>query len=65
MRSAPGRFSSSTKRTGSSGRRTEIEQHDGPVVIGARSLQSIPDELRTGLVVVNAQRLPWWRRLIL
>jgi ATPase family associated with various cellular activities (AAA) len=47
------------------GRLTEIEQHDGPVVIGARSLQSIPEGLRTGLVVVNAPRLPWWRRLIL
>jgi SpoVK/Ycf46/Vps4 family AAA+-type ATPase len=47
------------------GKRTEIEDHDGPVVIGARSLQSIPDELRAGLVVVEAPRLPWWRRLIL
>ncbi len=47
------------------GKRTEIEDHDGPVVIGARSLHSIPDELRTGLVVVEAPRLPWWRRLIL
>ena len=48
------------------GKQTEVEQHDGPVVIGARSLQAIPDELRTGLVVVKAPpRLPWWRRLIL
>ena len=36
------------------GKREEIEQHDGPVVIGARSIESIPDELRKGLVVVKA-----------
>ena len=43
------------------GKRDEIEQHDGPVVIGARSLESIPDELRKGLVVVKAPRPRWWR----
>jgi AAA+ superfamily predicted ATPase len=44
------------------GRRAEIEQHDGPVVIGARSIESIPDELRKGLVIVKAPRPRWWRR---
>ena len=47
------------------GRAAEVDAHDGPVVVGARSLRSIPDELRTGLVVVKAPRLPWWRRLLL
>ena len=48
------------------GKQADVDAHDGPVVIGARSLQAIPDELRTGLVVVKAPpRLPWWRRLIL
>ena len=42
-------------------KRTEIEEHDGPVVIGARSIESIPDELRKGLVVVKAPRPRWWR----
>jgi hypothetical protein len=37
---------------------------DGPVLIGARSLQSIPDELRAGLDVVKAPRVPWWRVLL-
>jgi SpoVK/Ycf46/Vps4 family AAA+-type ATPase len=45
------------------GKRDEIEQHDGPVVIGARSLESIPDELRKGLVVVKAPRPRWWQRV--
>jgi SpoVK/Ycf46/Vps4 family AAA+-type ATPase len=45
------------------GKRDEIEQHEGPVVIGARSLDSIPDELRNGLVVVQAPRPPWWKRV--
>ena len=44
------------------GKRTEIEQHDGPVVIGARSIESIPDELRQGLIVVKAPRPRWWKR---
>jgi SpoVK/Ycf46/Vps4 family AAA+-type ATPase len=44
------------------GKRTEIEQHDGPVVIGARSIESIPDELRKGLVIVKAPRPRWWER---
>jgi ATPase family associated with various cellular activities (AAA) len=44
------------------GKRAEIEQHDGPVVIGARSIESIPDELRHGLIVVKAPRPRWWRR---
>jgi AAA+ superfamily predicted ATPase len=43
------------------GKRDEIEQHDGPVVIGARSIESIPDELRKGLVIVKAPRPRWWR----
>jgi hypothetical protein len=47
------------------GKRTEIEQHDGPVVIGARSFDAIPEELRKGLVVVKVPRLPWWRRLMI
>jgi SpoVK/Ycf46/Vps4 family AAA+-type ATPase len=46
------------------GKQSEIEQHDGPVVIGARSLESIPEELRAGLVVVKAPQLPWWRRIV-
>ena len=46
------------------GREREAQAHDGPVVIGARSLQSIPDELRAGLVVVKAPRVPWWRVLL-
>lgn len=44
------------------GKREEVESHDGPVVIGARSIDSIPSELRKGLVVVRAPRPPWWRR---
>ena len=44
------------------GRRAEIEQHDGPVVLGVRSIRSIPDELRRNLVVVKAPRGSWWRR---
>lgn len=46
------------------GREREVAAHDGPVVIGARSLQSIPDELREGLIVVKAPRIPWWRVLL-
>ena len=45
------------------GRRDEIERHDGPVVLGVRSLRSIPPELRKNLVVVRAPRGGWWRRL--
>ena len=45
------------------GKRTEIEQHDGPVVIGVRSIDSIPDELRKGLIVVKAPRPRWWQRV--
>lgn len=45
------------------GKRGEVERHDGPVVLGARSLASIPPELRKGLVVVKAPRPPWWRRV--
>jgi SpoVK/Ycf46/Vps4 family AAA+-type ATPase len=44
------------------GKRDEIEQHEGPVIIGARSIDSIPDELRKGLVVVKAPRPRWWKR---
>ena len=43
------------------GKRSEIEEHDGPVLIGVRSIKSIPDELRKGLVVVKAPRPRWWR----
>jgi AAA+ superfamily predicted ATPase len=43
------------------GKRDEIERHDGPVLIGARSIESIPDELRKGLVIVKAPRPRWWR----
>jgi SpoVK/Ycf46/Vps4 family AAA+-type ATPase len=46
------------------GKREEIEQHEGPVVLGARSLRSVPPELRGNLVVVRAPRPPWWRRLL-
>ena len=38
------------------GKSREIEAHDGPVVIGVRSIKSIPDELRKRLVVVKAGR---------
>ena len=44
------------------GKRDEIGQHDGPVVIGVRSIESIPDDLRKGLVVVKAPRPRWWQR---
>ena len=40
------------------GKREEVEQHDGPVVLGVRSIRSIPSELRTNLVVVRAPRVP-------
>ena len=43
------------------GKRGEIAEHDGPVVLGVRSIRSIPDELRSGLVVVKAPQVPWWR----
>jgi hypothetical protein len=45
------------------GKRAEVEQHDGPVVLGARSISSIPPELRANLVVVRAPRGSWWQRL--
>ena len=45
------------------GKREEIERHDGPVVLGVRSIRSIPPELRKDLVVVRAPRGGWWRRL--
>jgi hypothetical protein len=44
------------------GKRAEIEAHDGPVVLGVRSIRSIPGELRGGLVVVRAPRTSWWKR---
>jgi SpoVK/Ycf46/Vps4 family AAA+-type ATPase len=44
------------------GKRDEIERHDGPVVLGVRSLKSVPPDLRKNLVVVKAPRPPWWRR---
>jgi SpoVK/Ycf46/Vps4 family AAA+-type ATPase len=43
------------------GKRDEIERHDGPVVLGVRSIASIPAELRKHLVVVRAPRPRWWR----
>ena len=43
------------------GKRDEIERHDGPVVLGVRSIASIPAELRKQLVVVKAPRPRWWR----
>ena len=45
------------------GKREEIERHDGPVVLGVRSIRSVPPELRKNLVVVRAPRGRWWRRL--
>ena len=45
------------------GKREEIERHDGPVVLGVRSLRSIPPQLRKNLVVVRAPRGGWWQRL--
>jgi SpoVK/Ycf46/Vps4 family AAA+-type ATPase len=43
------------------GKRTEIEAHDGPVVLGVRELKNLPPELRQGLVVVRAPRQRrWW-----
>ncbi len=43
------------------GKRDEIERHDGPVVLGVRSIASIPVELRKNLIVVTAPRPRWWR----
>ncbi len=43
------------------GKRDQIERHDGPVVLGVRSIASIPAELRKQLVVVKAPRPRWWR----
>ena len=43
------------------GKRDEIERHGGPVVLGVRSIASIPVELRQNLVVVNAPRRRWRR----
>ena len=43
------------------GKREEIERHDGPVVLGVRSIRSIPAELRKDLVVVKAPRRRPWR----
>ena len=46
------------------GKRSEIDEHDGPVVLGFRSIRSIPPEWRKGLVVVRAPGSAWWRRLL-
>jgi len=46
------------------GRQAAVRGHEGPVVLGARSLQSIPDDLRAGLIVVRAPSVPWWRVLL-
>ena len=43
------------------GKRDAIESHGGPVVLGVRSIASIPAELRKHLVVVKAPRPRWWR----
>jgi SpoVK/Ycf46/Vps4 family AAA+-type ATPase len=43
------------------GKRDEIERHDGPVVLGVRSIASIPVELRKNFVVVKAPRRRSWR----
>jgi SpoVK/Ycf46/Vps4 family AAA+-type ATPase len=43
------------------GKRGEIERHDGPVVLGVRSMASIPVELRKNLVVVKAPKRRWRR----
>ena len=43
------------------GKRDEIERHDGPVVLGVRSIASIPAELRKNLVLVKAPRRRAWR----
>ena len=41
-------------------KRDEIDRHDGPLVLGFRSIASIPVELRKNLVVVKAPRRRWW-----
>jgi SpoVK/Ycf46/Vps4 family AAA+-type ATPase len=46
------------------GKRDEIERHDGPVVLGVRSIRSIPRDLRKNLVVVKAPRNRWWTRFL-
>ena len=43
------------------GKPDEVERHDGPVVLGVRSIASIPSELRKNLVVVKAPRRRSWR----
>ena len=45
------------------GRRTEVEEPDRPLVLGVRSIRSIPPEFRKGMVVVRAPRPRWWQRL--
>ena len=44
------------------GRRTEDEEPDRPLVLGVRSIRSIPPEFRKGMVVVRAPRPRWWQR---
>ena len=39
-----------------------VADHNGPVVLGAASLDAIPRELRKRLVVVKAPTERWWRR---
>ncbi len=43
------------------GKRTEIEAHEGLVLIGVRSPGSIPTEFPPELVVVRGSRQPWER----
>jgi hypothetical protein len=45
------------------GKREEVKRHDGPVVLGVRSIGSIPPELRKNLIVLRPPRGSWWQRL--
>jgi SpoVK/Ycf46/Vps4 family AAA+-type ATPase len=42
------------------GRRSEIDGHDGPVVLAVSEVRTIPPELRKGLVVVKAPAQRRW-----
>ena len=46
------------------GKRDEIERHNGPVILGVRSIRSIPSDLRKNLVVVKAPRKRWWTSVL-
>jgi SpoVK/Ycf46/Vps4 family AAA+-type ATPase len=45
------------------GKQTEDEEPQRPLVLGVRSIESIPPEFRKGLVVVKAPRPRWWERV--